>query len=333
MDFISDKSQRVLHVIKNVVSCYDMGKVAAACSNINTRDLGAQAYADTIRRRYPIHTKEATLLSAAYAAHSHEDSVTQDKIAEAADFWDVGPTVVGIRREIASSLPVTKHALDTEVNGVHIQAFPYHDADSLKIATEAFIRERTKLPLAVRESTSLAIKKASEQLGADLGEENVAVLDRSMGLGVPCAKTAARMLLTRKRLARGNPLLAKLAAVVEALDNNYRPDVGKIALAAFNTFDTEAGLVDKYASASSLGLPEDDLFQVNWRKLADERADIVRLTDGTEVDVSKIAWEKVALVDPDIYAACGQGDKDTAKAVLPTWPRADLQILQEMGVL
>lgn len=66
MDFISDKSGRVVNFIASRLELPETVK-AAALAPQDLSGLSASAFADPIRKEYPLHTKEATLWSALYA--------------------------------------------------------------------------------------------------------------------------------------------------------------------------------------------------------------------------------------------------------------------------
>lgn len=331
MDNFSDNSRQVLHALDKAVGC-DLTKLAAACGD-EPDDLPNTAFADIVGRQYPIHTKEATLLSVAYAHHAQAEPWVQQKVAEATDFWGCAAEASRICKELDDYRQEPKYALDAEIDGQHVQAWPFYDGATVKKAVDLFLGERAKLPFAHREKVAGVLLKAAKTYSANLDPEKRATLINTLGLGIPNHTKAAEMLLSRSKAVRQQPAwkeaTSKLAQVVDAIEDVVDEDMGKLALDAFTAYDEETGLANRYATGG-LTMPEDQLFPVSREKVAAAISGVVTLTNGMTVDVESLDWGKIAEVDPELYEACDKGNAKTAKEVLPTWPRGDIDILAEM---
>ena len=301
----------------------DLVKTAADCDQ-EIDSLPPMAFADPMARMYPVHTKEAVLLSAAYAAHSKADKAIVQSIEKAAEFWEVPAEVRQIREQVEGFRVQPKYAV--EIQGQ--QFFHYHDEQTAKQAAAEFYSERHKFPHETR-------KEAAERLIAadgDYAEEVRDYLDKAASFALPCDECAQSMLLHRSRLLRKQPkqaeALEKLAKIVQLLGDMDQPEDGKVALAAFSLFDEQTGLAQRYGR--DLDLPEERLFVAPLNKVAGAADLMARLQNGQTVDISTIDWSKVAEFDPVLHEACGGGDLKLAREILPTWPRGDAELLMEM---
>ena len=332
MDYLEDASHQVLHAI-NKATGIDLMKTAEAC-NDNVQDLPAHSFADLAQRKFPIHTKEATILSAAYAAFNGVDPVVEEKLTKMAEFWDCQDEVRQVREEIEAFRPPEKWALDMEIDGQPIQAFRYTTGASLKHAAQAFFDQRQRLPYAARVATARHLMKAASDLGVELSEPVNNYLFNVLGIGVPSPDATRQLLMSRKHAMKRVPAdrwendFQKLAMAVEEQLEAMTEDSGQQVVEKFAAFDEVQGLAAAYDA--NLDMPEDRIFPVPYTKLAGKTRDLVELQNGMVVDVGTLDWEKVSEVDPELYAACDSGDPKTAAEVLPTWPRADVEVLAEM---
>lgn len=305
------------------MSAVDLVKTAAEIDD-DVDSLPATSFADPMSREYPVHTKEAVLLSAAYAAHAAVDDQVMRQIEKAAEFWEVPDAVRDIRQQVEGYRLQPKYAV--EIQGQRF--FHYHDRETAKQAADQFYDERHKFPHDAR-------KEAAERLisaGGDYRTEVREYLDKAASLALPSDENARNMLLHRSRLLRRQPkqaeAVAKLAKVLDLLGEMDQADDGKVALAAFARFDEETGLAARYGRG--LELPEERLFVAPLNKVAGSTDLIATLQNGQTIDVSTIDWDKVAEIDPALHEACEGGNLKTARDVLPTWPRGDADILVEM---
>lgn len=338
MDYDSDSNKRRLKVLSQAVTSVDLQKTAAAYdgdSDSATTGLPASAFADPIERRYPVHTKEAAVLSAAYFFGEFPDETGDKHVAkrlkEAADFWSIRDEFDQMASDLSVAKTTPKFALDMTVGGAVLRYFPWHDGPSLEKTAEHFCSNRHNLPYAARQKTAENLMAASEELGVKLAAETADYLDRCCAYGAIDFDKTAEMLLTRAHMLRKQPkhqlAVKKLAQAMAAIKEIDDADCPKLALDAFAAFDEETGLVRRYGR--TLTLPEEQLFSTTVSKHAAEKLGKVTLANGREVSIEDIDWDKVAKFDPELAAAV-EGDAEKAAEILPTWPRPDADLLVEM---
>lgn len=335
MDYLEDASHQVLHAI-NKATGIDLMKTAADCED-DVGELPAHSFADIAQRKFPIHTKEATILSAAYAAFHDVSQPIQDKLTKMAEFWNCADEVSSLRQDIADFRPPEKWALDTEIDGQPVRAFRYTSGASLKTAAQAFYDQRGRLPLAARREAARHLMKAASDMQVKLAEGVDSYLFNVLGIGIPSPDATRQLLMSRKHAMKKVSAdkweadFQKLASAVEEQLESITSDSGQALVEKFADFDERHGLAARYAG--QMELAEDRIFPHPYPKLAGKTAGVVQLQNGMVVNVGAIDWQKVSEVDPELYAACDGGDPKTAAEVLPTWPRADIEALADMESL
>ena len=333
MDYLEDSSRRILHAIDKAAPGANIVKVAEACTSDDTAKLPPQSFADIVGRQFPVHTKEATILSAAYAAYNGANSAIQDRITKLACFWECEEEVKRVRSAIEGYRPKEKYALDMEIAGRPVKAFSFSTGASLKNAARDFYDQRARLPLSARRETAATIAKNANSMGVDLETKVAQYIDAVLGIGIPNQNAANEMLLTRKHATvkekDQETGIRKLAISVKEECDSLSPESGERLVAAFSEFDEKYGVAKRY-DGGGIELPEDTLFPVPFNKLAGKTDTLVELKNGVVVDINELDWDKVSEVDPELYTACKQGDPKTASDVLPTWPRSDVELLTEM---
>lgn len=89
MDFLQDKTGGILDYAFQNDLLPDFVKEASMPTLNDVQDLKDNAFANPIERSYPCHTKEATVLSALYAAANNEDDGILDNIKKMASAYEV----------------------------------------------------------------------------------------------------------------------------------------------------------------------------------------------------------------------------------------------------
>ena len=336
MDYHSDTAHRRLTVLAQAVTC-DLRKTAAAYEDTSADDAGklpARAFADSVNREYPVHTKEAAVLSAAYFFAEHPDDTgpetVREGLAKAAAFWDVEDEIAQIRSDLSVERRQPKYALDLQLDGAVLRHFPWHDKASLEKTAADFVSNRHNLPRVARVTTADNLLAAQGETSSKFASDVEAAVERCSGLGVLDGDKAAEAVMERsyrlRKHAEHKESVKKLAQVVGLLDADDA-DAFKTAVDAFSAFDEETGLARQYGRG--MLLPEDAL--AADVSLAEKKAEngVVHLSNGQAVRLADIDWEKVSEIDPDL-AELVDGDNEKAAEVLPTWPRPDADVLVQM---
>lgn len=329
MDFLDDTGQKVLSSLSKVANV-DLQEHVDGYDAEAVSSLPPNSFANIAERKYPVHTKEAVVISAAYAAYSDAPTPVQDKITKMAAFWDCMDEVSEIRANIKDSMPTEKYALDTEINGEKVKAFPYKTSTSLKRAAQYFYNEHNKLPYDARKKTAEHFYKAANQYNVDYDPAIQSYLEYTLGLAVPSIEKASNELMIRRRHLpeEAKEDYQKLAKEIDSLDD-LTADSGSILLEKFAYLDETYGIAAKYET-TSLCPPEEKIFSYHISKVAGVTDNLVRLTNDMVIDVTDLDWEKINRVDPELYEACKCGNIKVAKEVLPTWPRSDVEVLVDM---
>lgn len=335
MDYNSDFSKRRLVVLSQAVSTVDLKKTAAAVDSEPAEELPACAYANPIDLEYPVHTKEAALLSASYFFGDHPDDTgpedVRKSLEKAAEFWDVKEEFDGIKHDLSAIRAQPKYALDMTVGGAVLRHFPWHDKESLEKTAQDFYNNRNNLPYEARCKTAENLLAAQKEVKAQFNSDLVEYIDRCCGYGTIDFDKVGESLLERSHLLRKQAehqgAIKKLAHIVQELKCLTEGATTKTAVCALAAFDEETGLARRYGKG--LELPEDEIVGITVTKHAADSEGLVQLQNGNKVRLTDIDWSKVAEIDPDLADAVN-GDLDKAAEVLPTWPRPDADALVAM---
>lgn len=334
MDYHSDKSKAILHVLKQAVDSVDLEKTAQAVEQ-DLSGLPDTAFADQAQRQYPTHSREATLLSALYAktAGSVPDRV-QHALNAAVKVWGLEHEVKQASSQLADFKTETNFLVNIDVEKLgHISHYAFNDGPSLKHALVRFYNDRAKFPRVVREKTAKDALRFLHQHGvADAPEHITEYLHKAANLGVPSIQKLCQAVLVRQADYRRKPDLSeKVASLHEAVrhleEMGDDPDTCKLAVDLISAFDEETGYASTYRTKTAL--PEEYIVDHTMDKIAEATTGLVTLSNGKTIQVGDIDWTKVSEFDPVLAAEVG-GDSAKAAEILPTWPRPDADTLVEM---
>ena len=296
-------------------------------------------FADPVNKQFPLESKAATWLSAAYFNENRSGlepvlgEYVEGRIKAAAAMY-------GISGEVGSVLVFRHAVIDPESDPSNYgyiaedgsRYYPMFDAEGVKRASEHFEQYRSEYPAPVRRKIASAIAKKSAQDNVGI---SMAVF-REAGMGYPNRVDLADNLLDRAHLTVNEDVKAlvasmgKLAAMVapeELYDN-----LDKIA-EVVDTIDRLNGMDKAYGR--KLLAPSDFLYSMTSKQANDLQKDALHLNQYT------FSITKLAALDPDIFKAAlgddmfdaisvaGKLDLDKMAAVLPTLPRPDKMALEE----
>ena len=325
MHYHLDTRQFGVHLLSQAAPELEWSKTAGEVDQ--SEDLSGlphAAFAGPYNRLYPVHTKQACLLSLGYAALNNQDGEIAVRLNKAASMWGVTHEAQVVRQKVAEFRPTYRYLVDYQEDGAKHQHLPWTDQAGLEKAAAVFMAQRHRLPLEAR------MKVAQDLLGLavegyQIPESAKEYVARVNG-GAGNYKVAQEMVLERAALAKGQEHnTAKIAAIVQYMESQPAQWQDNL-LGAFQAYDRATGLDREYGR--KLAAPEEQMLELP--KLAADQ--IVMLKNGTEVRVGDLEWDKIAHVDPELAAAV-RGDMVKAAEVLPTWPRPDIEVLAQTGLL
>jgi len=306
--------------------------------DVQIKTLPVSSFADN-GRRWPCHTKEATLVSAAYIADEGE-KVEPDTVANLckfAEMWGVDDQVravlmkVGFHNHLKSAAAdATIFALNEEFDGQPVQRFPVDTPELTKLSADRFYADRSKYPYDWRQKTAEALleRVRHAKVASWLHEDVLTYLEKAAGEGLGSTSSLWRELAQRHCLAKHQAGLDKLAEAVEGLQGLsesglLQPEHVKLACQAFHVFDTNARIHDM------VRLPEEALIADDhtMTKVAAERSNWVKLANGRHIDLRTISQEKLAAAAPKLAGK----SIDELRTILPTLPAAAAEVIGEVA--
>ncbi len=320
MHFHSDVSQGALHVLDQLVS-QDLVKLSQAIE-VDVSSLPHQSFADCSRRQLLLTSKEACIVSAAYAGRFHQDNPEVfENLKTAAALWNCTEEVEQTIKEASREIRDTRYAVDVHYSDMKIQHYPYKDVEGFKKAAADFYAHRTKFPRSVRKQAAVDITRVSEELKADLDDDVREYCEKAAGWGEFDPEAYNVQVILRRIEAKGqyNEKIAGLVSIGKELEPGFKC-AAEFAADALSAYDEEVGFYRRYGRITTL--PEELVVGKVLSKLAAEEGTTVKLQNGKTVDLAGIDWNSVQAFDPELAAAV-DGSIERAKEILPTWPRPD----------
>jgi hypothetical protein len=304
------------------------------------------AYADPVARRFPCHSKEAVLVSAAYLYGQMALGTPYDSTApigtvcarmdKAAKFFNATLELESIKAA-AEDVKVPEHAeieLPDEVyvlnethDGKKVLRYPAVNAKTAAAAGSALVANRKLYPYAWRKNAAATALSRIMAFDAPVAPDTIECLSKMAGFVTADSKTAGYDLMCVAERLRG-----ELAATVR----NTAVAVGTGAIKS-SEFESVCGMLDSAAATLSVGarfMAEDMLFSVPREKQA-EAPKTVELTTGgvysiadlvqAPIDTYRILGDDVA---SELVDNSGAIDADKLSVVLPTLPRPDASVLE-----
>jgi hypothetical protein len=335
----SDFSGKQLFKMLSGVEVPEYVKVAQVEDAYELNDLPKTAFADEDRRIYPINTPARVYVSNAHFINKKAaisklygqgySEQLQNKIEKAAE-------ILGILEDLQdynSSLNVKQAAdygeqcmVTFEVDNVPVELYPVKTAQDLIDSAKSFTENLKNFPFEVRVKSAENFVKAARYLDVD---ELPDVLMKYAGMYYPDIHNLSHELWRRSTKLTKEAHRQMYKDISEDVENiSSLEEVMKIAETCFHIENME-GLYDKKASAQILGDPVDCFFTEPVQKIASDlnyvevHGDKYKMSDLTKI--SKEKYEEAfgdAGIDPE--------DPEKIADILPTMPRSDVKLLEEI---
>lgn len=337
----SDYSGKELFSMFKAIDLPEYVKTASVEDSYELSQLEKTAFADPDRGIYPINSPARVYVSNAYfinkkAAISKlygQDYVSQleNRIKSAAEVFGISEDLEDYEQsqnvKVAADYE-EQHMVNFHIDGMpaSINLYPVKTASDLAESAEHFAKNISNFPFEVRVKSAENFVKAASELGVD---ELPDLLLKYAGMFYPDLTNLDQ------ELWRRSTKLTKEAH--REIYNKIREDVAnmsdvaevmKIAETCFNIENME-GLYDNTKVAQILGDPVDMIFTEPVTKIAsalnyvEVHGDKYKLEDLTKI--SKDKYEEA-------FGDCGIDPADPEKIadILPTMPRSDVKLLEEI---
>lgn len=336
----SDHSGKELYRMFSGVSLPEYVKTAELEDGYELRSLPKTAFADVDRGIYPINTPARVYVSNAHFINKKADikklygedytSQLETKIKEAADIFGISEDLEDYNSSLnikeASDYP-EQYMVDFTFEGLPpIQLYPVKTAEDLTSAVNHFAANLKNFPFDVRVSGSENFVKAAQELAVD---EVPDIIAKYAGMFYPNTADIQHELWRRStKLANEEhkEIYNKIAADVENMTSVA--EVMKIAETCYN-IEVMEGLYEKTKVAQLLGDPVDWLFTECITKVASDLSFVEVHGDKYKLeDLTKISKDKYE----EAFGDCGIDPADPEKIaeILPTMPRSDVKLLEEL---
>lgn len=193
MDFVKDQNPKPIYLADTLVGLPDYVKTAAQILPDDVKDLADAAFGNPGRREFPLHSKAATWLSAAYAMGDgvwQADAFLENSIRKAASLWEIEGDLQKLEDTFAShnkqaSAPLPRFALTVDFGdsaGLGVQNFygvdnPYQITKSARDMVNDLDEGRLRIELF--QDAAINLVKAAKS--ADMDLEDIHMRVRNLG--------------------------------------------------------------------------------------------------------------------------------------------------------
>jgi hypothetical protein len=340
-DASTDYSGKELYSLLSNADLPDYVKTAELSDVSDLSSLNKAAFADPDRRIYPINTPARVYVSNAYFM-SKQAAITKKygkeysdrllgKIAQAAEILDISEDLENYNNRLNEKQAADyeeHHMVDFNIEGMDspVQLYPVKTASDLTRAAEDFTKNINNFPFNIRVKSAENFVKAAKELEVtDLPD----LLCKYAGMYYPDLTNLDFELWRRGTKLTKEAHVDIYEQIREDLANMTSVDeVMKIAETCFNIENME-GLYDNVKVAQILGDPVDMFFTDPVTKVASDLSFV-------EVHGDKYRLEDLVKISKDKYEEafgdCGIDPADPEKIadILPTMPRSDVKLLEEL---
>lgn len=338
-DSSTDYSGKELHRMFKDVDLPEYVKTAEVDDATELRKLPKAAFADPERMIYPINSPERVYVSNAYFINKKADisklygeaysSQLESNIKTAAEIFDISEDLEDYNKNLnvkqASDYGL-EYMVDSTIAGMPVQLYPVKTAGDLTESAEAFAANIQKFPFELRVKSAENFVKAAGVLGVD---DMPTIIMKYAGMYYPDLSELEHELWRRSTKLAHDSHKEIYNKISEDLHNmSSISEVMKVAETCFNIENME-GLYDNVKVAQILGDPVDMFFTEPVAKVASDlsyvevHGDKYKLEDLTKI--SKDKYEE-AFGDSGIDPA----DPEKIAEILPTMPRSDVKLLEEL---
>jgi hypothetical protein len=337
----TDYSGKEMYNMFRDVDLPEYVKTAEVDDAYDLHKLPKTAFADADRMIYPINSPASVYISNAHFINKRADIVKlygedyasqlQNNIEKAAEILEITEDLQDYNNRLNVKQAADyeeRFMVDFNVDGMSspVQLYPVKTADDLSAAAESFASNLYNFPFEVRVKSAENFVKAAEELGVD---DMPDLLMKYAGMYYPDLTNLDQELWRRSTKLNKEAHIDIYEQIRGDLDNMSNiSDVMKIAETCFHIENME-GLYDNVKVAKLLGDPVDMLFTEPVTKIASDlsfvevHGDKYRLADLTKI--SKDKYEE-AFGDSGIDPA----DPEKIADILPTMPRSDMKLLEEI---
>jgi len=276
-------------------------------------------------------TREATFITFARGLVKAASGDEQEHVDIHTRFWGIEKECNEFRAKLAALqqpwlLPDSAFCLLRKEASV--RKYAAFDSASTRMAAISFTEQASNYPFAWRNEAATAILHKAAEYKTALPEYVENYLHKAACFGAADVEAVEEAILLREQITAPEHAesFQKVATVLEQMiaDPALRTDMGflKEAMAAVDAFDQASNptaLLIENIISDGLTLP-------SLQKMAAEDSLIVTLTNGVEVDCSKLTKQALAAVDPNL----ANMELGELASVLPTLPRPDAELLSRI---
>lgn len=337
LDHTFDSANTEVYVLLHGMELPDFVKQAMIPTREEVLQLSSEGFADENRRTYPIFDAGNIFMSQAFFNHKKAElenkygseyvERTQARLKQAADMFGITEEVEALSNTMQKQASLKEYipfisTIDHE--GTLVNFFECANKDDFEKSAALFVKDIENLPFSWRKTISEDfVKKASWYGVSELPD----LICKYAGLYYPNFATLAGELARRstKYAQEYKEHVVKLLDVLPEVQS--RDEVMKIAELVFEMEDKQ-GLYEIKRTKELLPDVVDSLFELSPEKVAQE-LDVVEM-GGRRYPVAKLAAVPSEIYKQAFGIDIDPKDKTQIREILPTMPRSDVALFDEL---
>jgi len=331
-DHFDDRNQKQLHAFNKVIDLPGFVKTAGVSDADEVASIPSNCFADGVNRKYPVHTKKDTYLSRLYFTknssmykEASQKDVVANNIDKAVNFWglDTTYTVKEQAEKLSYSLPIVDY------QGNEIDRWVLQTPRDFEKAAIQIFENKGMFTYPQRRQLARQMLKMPIAKEAELEEKVSEYLEKAAGYGM-CTKGQALSALQNRASVyeRKNPRfsekLAELAVTI--MEKDVKPALLEKVACVMDICDQELGY-SRFYDKGTLETPEETLYLYTEKIASDIKDAYVQLQNGRNVEIEKIAEDKLNSFFEEYMGEVPDGDMSEKIAIVKSLPAPDADAL------
>ena len=340
-DQYDDKSLQTYMKLASVIVMPEFVKTASVANIDDVRSLPSDAFADSTNRKFPLHTKHDTYLSAAYFSKvaGEYDPVKREQVVSninnAMHVWgipglEVKPRSDNTLNKQASWDEPSLTVMVKTASGEEIDKWELRNPRDFEKAAIQLFNNKNLFTFEQRKDISRQMLSSDMAKKANLDTDTYAYLEKAAGFGMCTKGQFMDALKDRARLyARVDDNysehLMKFATEVEQPDFELTCQYLQKVATVLDTFDRATAISTKY----DIPTAEESLFLLTEKIAAEAVANTVHLQNGAIIDKSEITEDAVDSFFDKYLGEVPSVGFDEKLDILETLPIPDADAFEE----
>jgi hypothetical protein len=330
-DHVSDKSGAELYKLNAELPLPDFVKQASVVSSEDLPGMAASNFADIYHKKFPICTKADTWLSSAFFQHhAADDILTEARLKEACELWDIDWSSTAPKIEKVAAEEPQGQIIYKNDAGVQHYVAPFFKMDHLNKIAEDLLQNPRKFTYEIRKNVARQLLKYAND--ARFTHGFVSDLQKTAAYGVGTlsafedALNVRRAALPEKNFDQVRAELADFNKMAQdaSVDGYLKPEFLEKSAAVLDAIDNSCDFGRYYGT--SMKAPEQEIFGISMHEFDVYNSDLIKLANGRYFHSSRMDFKDMADFLHTAFGKEAGSEQEDIKATMVelSGPNADL---------